>query len=139
MHTAAYGYVLSNFAEEISRGNAVVGSGPAMSNNVAEYAGLSAGLQAFLDHINTPALPTNVGQAGLDLNRTHLQVRGDSKLVIYQMNKRWKAKGGLYFVQYEKAAQLCKVLRSKGIKLTFDWVPRTSNTECDELSKLYVK
>lgn len=126
--TAAFGFTLSHFDTEIARANATVGTGPEMSNNVAEYAGLYNGLEAFLFEI-----------FGKSARATTLQVRGDSQLVINQMSGRWKAKSGLYYPWYEKTAELCKRIRKLGVKISFDWVPRELNQECDTLSKAYLK
>jgi ribonuclease HI len=122
--TATYGYVLATTADTIDQGVGVVGSGPAMTNNVAEYAGLSAGLQCFLDY-----------WSGDDPAGVLLQVRGDSNLVIMQMRGKWKAKAGLYLEYYRKAKSLASQLQKLGVLLQFDWIPRERNTECDLLSK----
>jgi ribonuclease HI len=126
--TAAYGYTLAAAAAEVDRGHGVIGSGPEMSNNVGEYAGLVYGLQAFAD-----CAPLSKRQ------QIWLQVRGDSQLVINQMSGKWKARAGLYYPWYESAAHICKKLRKLGTKITFDWVPRELNQECDDLSKINVK
>lgn len=125
--TAAYGYILSHFNEELERMDGVIGTGPEMSNNVAEYAGLANGLVAFRCHI-----------ADLDMKATTLQVRGDSQLVINQMSGKWKARSGLYYPWYLKAQEQCKITRKLGVKIAFDWIPRELNQECDTLSKAYL-
>jgi ribonuclease HI len=122
--TAAYGYVLSHFGTIVDRSHAVVGTGPEMSNNVAEYAGLFNGLLGFYCQVFDP-----------NMRAITLQVKGDSQLVINQMNGLWKAKAGLYYPWYEKTVAVCKRIRKLGVKITFDWIPREMNQECDTLSK----
>src|SRR5688572_10031413 len=61
--------------------NGYVGFGPAMSNNVAEYAGVIGALE-------------EVARRGLASATIH--VFGDSNLVIQQMSGRWKPGKGLY-------------------------------------------
>lgn len=124
--TAAYGFVLHHGAEVVERGHGVVGSGPGMTNNVAEYMGLYHGLVAFSFAKWTD--PTTIT----------VQVYGDSLLVINQMSKRWKVRAGLYTPYAWQAAAMAHDLRKIGVKLVFEWVPREQNTECDALSKRYV-
>jgi len=96
-----------------------------MTNNVAEYVGLTKGLESFLSHF----------KGGYAL----LIVRGDSKLVINQMAQKWRAKSGLYFPYYELAQDVAKRIRKTGAKIIFEWVPRESNQICDNLSKKHLK
>ncbi len=84
------------------------------TNNVAEYRGLIAGLELYLEH--TPdAL---------------LEVRMDSKLVIEQMAGRWKIKHPdmrPLAIQAQKLAPFGTV---------WTWVPRAMNTDADRLANL---
>jgi len=91
-----------------------IGHGPGLSNNVAEYAGC---LQV-LKYISQ--LPGNA------------VIRGDSKLVIMQLSRKRKSHGGLYRPLYFQALQLADKMRHR---LTFEWIPREENAECDRLSK----
>lgn len=127
--TAAYGYTLHLRGHIVDRGNAVIGSGPSFSNNVAEYAGLSAGLRAFMAYyLSRDPRPL-----------ARLQVYGDSKLVIYQMSRKWKATGGLYMPYFELADGLAsEVRRGLRVPISFEWIPREMNAECDSLSKIGV-
>ena len=125
--TAAYGYVLYHNDRIIEREHAVVGAGPQMSNNVAEYAGLFGGLDAFLEYVQDR-----------NSRAATLQVRGDSQLVINQMSGKWGAKAGLYYPWYQKTLYRCKRIRKLGVKIAFDWIPRELNQEWDDLSKAYL-
>jgi ribonuclease HI len=123
--TASYGYVLSAVSEVVDRGTGVVGKGPDMSCNVAEYAGLRAGLESLLDYLREEVT-----------EGVTLQVFGDSQLVIHQMVGKWKVKKGLYKSYYDKAFSLLLRMRARGIEVSFTWIPREKNQECDILSKL---
>lgn len=90
------------------------GVGPKMSNNVAEYSAFIAVAEEIIKH------------SGVAI------IRGDSKLVINQLNGAWNVNGGLYLPFYEKAMILWKKLRAR-TELT--WIPRNENDVCDYLSK----
>lgn len=121
--TAAYGFVLATSCGELERGNGVIGSGPQMSNNFAEFVALEKGLNAFCRNHGTT-------------ERVHLQVFGDSQLVIKIMNRFWVASHDkLYYPAYMDALHLLSLIRKAGHRVTFDYIPRELNTVCDELSK----
>lgn len=125
---AAYGYVLLRAGEEqpIETGSGVIGTGAGMSNNLAEFYALQAGLRSFIKQAYT--------------GTKYLQVYGDSNLVIQIMNKHWKAKSDkLYFPAYEMADHILREVRRSGVTVTFDWIPREQNTLCDDLSKAHNK
>lgn len=125
--TAAYGFALFKDGEEsaVHTGSGVIGTGPGMSNNVAEFSALYEGLAAF---------------AELENSRAVISVFGDSNLVIRVMCGHWKAKADkLYYSYYKLAEGIVKNLRSKGHVITFDWVPRELNQVCDDLSKAHQK
>jgi broad specificity phosphatase PhoE/ribonuclease HI len=84
------------------------------TNNVAEYSGLIAGLELYLEH--TPdAL---------------LEVRMDSKLVIEQMSGRWKVKHPGMRPLAIRAQQLAP------FGTVWTWVPRELNIDADRLANL---
>jgi probable phosphoglycerate mutase len=83
------------------------------TNNVAEYSGLIAGLQA-----------------AAELSATHVAVRMDSKLVIEQMSGRWQIKNsGLRPLAAEAAT-----LVGRFAEVTFEWVARDRNKAADALA-----
>lgn len=86
------------------------------SSNVAEYMALQWVLQRLLED-------------GLQDEEIH--IKGDSKLVVYQMLGRWKMKGGLY---YNYAVEAYDMFR-KFSNVNIDWIPREFNEQADELSK----
>jgi len=84
------------------------------TNNVAEYRGLIAGLELFLEH--TPdAL---------------LEVRMDSKLVIEQMAGRWKIK------HPDMRPLAVEAQRLAPFGTVWTWVPRAENQDADRLANL---
>jgi len=85
------------------------------TNNVAEYSGLIAGLQA-----------------ALDLGARYADVRMDSKLVVEQMSGRWQVKHPSMKPLAAQAAAL--VRRLDGVR--FAWIPRAQNSTADRLANL---
>jgi probable phosphoglycerate mutase len=84
------------------------------TNNVAEYGGLVAGLQAALDLDPT----------------AEVEVRMDSKLVVEQMSGRWQIKHPDMRQLAKQAQQIARQLA--GVRYT--WVPRAQNGAADALA-----
>jgi broad specificity phosphatase PhoE/ribonuclease HI len=84
------------------------------TNNVAEYGGLVAGLQAALDLDPTASV----------------EVRMDSKLVVEQMSGRWKIK---HPDMQQLALQARKIARQLP-DVRYTWVPRAQNSAADALA-----
>jgi probable phosphoglycerate mutase len=84
-----------------------------VSNNVAEYSGLVAGLRMA---------------ATLDPDCT-VEVRMDSKLVVEQMSGRWK-------IKHEDMRRLALQARDvlPPARVTYTWVPRAQNKDADRLA-----
>jgi probable phosphoglycerate mutase len=101
---AATGKVLAERAESVGRA----------TNNVAEYGGLVAGLQAALDLDPT----------------ADVEVRMDSKLVVEQMSARWKVK---HPDMQKLALQARRIARQLG-SVRYTWVPRAQNSAADALA-----
>jgi len=121
--TASYGLVIKHGQEILFEKGAVVGSGPSVSNNVAEYSGLIAFLEWYLE-----ARASLVDRA---LKRRPA-IYSDSSLLINQMTGEWRVKRGLYVPYYNKAQALIKENR---LDLGFWWVPRSENEDADRWSK----
>jgi ribonuclease H / adenosylcobalamin/alpha-ribazole phosphatase len=83
------------------------------TNNVAEYRGLIAGLQA-----------------AQELGAAEVDVRMDSKLVVEQMAGRWKVRHPDLASLYAEASALAGSLPS----VRFAWVPREENRHADRLA-----
>ncbi|MGB9376168.1 MAG: bifunctional RNase H/acid phosphatase [Mycobacteriales bacterium] len=83
------------------------------TNNVAEYRGLIAGLEA-----------------AVELGGGDVDVRLDSKLLVEQMSGRWKVK---HPDMQPLAAEAAALVRQLG-KVKFSWIPRARNTHADRLA-----
>ena len=112
--TAAFGYAVYEDGAKVWENSGIIGKGPAMSNNVAEYCGVIEAAK----YITTIA-PGSV-----------VRFHGDSNLVVQQLSGKWKAKGGLYMPYLHEAREICAAL-----KASFHWIPREQNAEADKLSK----
>lgn len=86
------------------------------SNNVAEYSALIKGLEW---------LKANKFMA------SKLIVRGDSSLVINQLNGRFKVKAKRLINLHKRAQDLVHEFRN----VRFEWVERSKNKEADHLSR----
>lgn len=84
-----------------------------VTNNVAEYRGLVAGLEAA----------AAVGAREVD-------VRMDSKLVVEQMSGRWKVKHPDMIPLHREASNLVHGFE----RVTFQWIPRAQNAHADRLA-----
>lgn len=91
------------------------------TNNVAEYRGLLNGLR----------LAAQVAQkAGEDPQQTTVDVFLDSKLIVEQMNGRWKIK----HPDLLPLAREAKQQEAGFASVTYTWVPRARNKRADELA-----
>jgi ribonuclease H / adenosylcobalamin/alpha-ribazole phosphatase len=109
---AGYGAVVreANSGEVLAERSASLG---VTTNNVAEYSGLIAGLQA-----------------AAELGAAEVEVRMDSKLVVEQMSGRWQIKHPGLRPLAANAAALIRRFDT----VTFDWIPRERNKHADALA-----
>ncbi len=105
-------------------GHGTIGTGPGMTNNLAEFTALWRGLQAFLC------------LKGRDRHGNTLNCVGDSQLVINIMNNKWHwHPDKSYFSAYLGANEVSDRLFMSGNCLNFQWITREQNELCDDLSK----
>jgi probable phosphoglycerate mutase len=83
------------------------------TNNVAEYQGLIAGLQA-----------------AKELGAEVVEARMDSKLVVEQMSGRWKIKHPSMQPLAREAQQLANAFE----RIVYEWIPRERNRQADRLA-----
>lgn len=83
------------------------------TNNVAEYTGLIAGLEA-----------------AAELGASTVEARLDSKLVVEQMSGRWKIKNAAL----QPLALRAREVASGFERVTYTWVPRAKNAHADRLA-----
>ena len=86
------------------------------SNNEAEYAALSFAINELIE---------------LGAHHQPIHIKGDSQVVINQMNGEWPA--------YEKnlakwADQIDALLEKHGFEASYEFIPRNSNKEADQLA-----
>jgi|ERR1039458_4622513 ribonuclease HI len=120
---AAFGSLVCVNGEIVYRNSGYCGFGLGMSNNVAEFSGALDALTEAVKH------------------NGRINLRGDSRLVIMLVgpdsssrfgNERWESHGGAYVPYYHRCLELVNAHRHR---MTFTWVPREKNADCDELSK----
>jgi ribonuclease HI len=87
------------------------------TNNFAEYSGLLAGLKVCIQY-----------------NIRKINVFGDSKLAVEQVNGNWKVKSANIKPLYDEIMSL--VTRENFDKITFQHVKRNLNKRADELANL---
>lgn len=111
-----YGCYIKNSEKVIYEKYGHVPSRPDNTNNVAEYMALILILK-YLEDNNIKSSP--------------VIIKGDSNLVIMQIQGKWKIKRGAY-----KNHALNAFAMARGfVNLSFEWIPRESNMVADELSK----
>jgi ribonuclease HI len=117
--TAGFGVVVKDDdGTVLLKEHGLVDKGKAMSNNVAEY----AGVLHILKYLSSRP-PGRV------------TIHGDSNLVIKQLSGKWRVRKGLYLSIAIETKELLAYLRGLGWQINFCWIPRKQNEECDALSK----
>ncbi|MBB4685986.1 bifunctional RNase H/acid phosphatase [Amycolatopsis jiangsuensis] len=86
-----------------------------VTNNVAEYSGLVAGLAA-----------------AADLGASTVDVRMDSKLVVEQMSGRWKIK----HAALQSLAADAGEIAARFERVRYTWIPRAQNSHADRLANV---
>lgn len=119
--TATWGFAVFLDGELLEEASGVIGSGPAMSNNLAEYTAVVEALRALERLGIEPGSPVTF--------------YGDSMLWVRQLSGDWRVNGGRYLPAYLEARTLLDRLRSRGVTVLLEWVPRERNGEADRLSK----
>ena len=109
---AGYGAVVRDAVTGAVLAERAAGIGRA-TNNVAEYGGLIAGLQA-----------------ARDLGARDVEVRMDSKLVVEQMSGNWKVKHPSMQPLAREATALVRGFDD----VRFSWIPRCENAHADRLA-----
>lgn len=101
-----------------------LGSGPGMSNNLAEY-------EAVLQ-----ALRHTVDRVGLLVERgLSVRLHADSQLVIRQITGEYRVNAPHLMARCAEARTLAAQLRTAGVPIEFQWIPRELNDEADILSR----
>lgn len=118
---ATYGVVITDKINEFqAEFHGVVGEGPGMSNNVAEYVALYHALERLIEMGISSTEPRAI------------TIKSDSQLVVNQMMCKWACHGGLYVGMMNAAKELLKQFRNP---INFQWIPREQNVRADALSR----
>lgn len=117
---ATYGVIVRQDGKKVYEDHGLADADPwsnEASNNVAEYSGLIRGLEWLKksDHLDSPIV-----------------IRGDSRLVINQLNGSFKIKAPRLVELYHKAKELVSEFKFMRI----EWVDRSLNSEADILSRM---
>jgi ribonuclease HI len=110
----AFAYVVYRDGKKLAEDGGFAGDD--VTNNYAEYCALVAALE-------------RMRVLGADDDIT---VKSDSKLLVGQMSRGWKVKGGGYVEKYREARDLVREFGS----LHFEWIPREENQEADLLTRI---
>lgn len=114
--TVSYGILIKYPNGYVYHHGEIIGSGPTMSNNVAEYSALVKALKELM-------------LEGKENEK--IVIHSDSQLVVNQMLGKWRVRRGLYIKMFSKARSLANCFK----QLEFKWIPRELNTDADLLSK----
>jgi len=95
------------------------GEGDDMTNNVAEYAALCEALERAM---------------GMAVEGDTVHIRGDSNLVVKQVNGDWRVKSDHLVPFHRRALELLDELQDCGISVDIGWVSRKDNKVADALS-----
>lgn len=114
--TASFGFVLYLNGEEIDKGYGIVGRGKYMTDVVAEYKALIAGLSSFIRIFNKPGAT--------------LKIYSDSQFVVSQIKKKVHENLDLQIIEFH----LREIQRMVSVYLS--WIPREQNKRADELAKM---
>lgn len=110
----AWGAAVKVDGEFVYRSGGYIGHGKQFSNNCSEFAGFTAVADECAKHEGV------------------IVIRGDSKLVVNLVNRKWKSKGGLYLPFFAAALKSWDRIRERA---RLEWISRDYNSVCDELSK----
>jgi ribonuclease HI len=115
---ATYGFVIKRDGKKIHEGHGLAGTpkSPQATNNVAEYTGLIKALEWILEQKLKEAI----------------LVRGDSDLIVKQVQGLYKVKSGLLAPLHGQVRELLEKL--PGIRI--EWVERARNADADRLTNL---
>ncbi len=111
--TGTYGFTIHERGRKLAEGNGLAGY--SVTSNYAEYTALVEALK-------------KLKQLGIEGD---ILVRSDSQLLVGQMSKGWKVKGGAYIAKLKEAKDLIREFGS----ISFEWIPREKNGDADLLTR----
>lgn len=113
---ACYGWVGYWQGKRARSGHGVIGEGQGMTNNVAEYSALIAAMEHLIEK-------------GY---KKEVEFKGDSQLLINQMNECWNVNSPHLLDLWRKARKLADNFS----QVIYTWIPREQNDEADRLSRV---
>jgi ribonuclease HI len=97
--------------------------GSQVTNNVAEYRGMQLALSSL-----------SALTSGLETKPAwNIKIYSDSRLVVEQVNGRWKVKEANLKPLCCECQQLLHKLRAAGHQISLEWIPREQNARADQL------
>jgi ribonuclease HI len=113
--TCRYGFVVWRGSQKLTEGHGVAAPpGPGATNNVAEYTGAIRALE-WLRY---------------EKSGEPIVLRGDSELILRQLQGRYKVKSPLLAPLFWRARELLAELP----QVRLEWIPRERNAEADRLA-----
>jgi ribonuclease HI len=106
-----------------------LGRCPGMTNNIAEYRGLTGLLEKVI------VLRKASIERGDHAESVEILVRGDSLLVVSQVDGSWNCNKDHLIRLRDDARRLLGALRKLGVEVRLAWIPREENTRADALTK----
>lgn len=116
----SYGWVIYKDGILIARGLGVFARGKCANANIAEYLALIEGLDALYD---------------MGVSDQEIEVRGDAKSVIEQMDGSARVSSAPTLILYQSALSLSQRFE----KLDWCWVPREGNRAADSLTRQAIR
>ena len=119
------------------------------TNNIAEYSGLLEGLKQisliiseYCTHDTNNTIQNNPSDVKKDKKSIQVQIRGDSNLIIQQMNGNWAVKNEGMKKKYNECRKIMNAIKSKvqspsddfTFSMSFEHVYRNMNTIADKLA-----
>lgn len=111
-----YGWIISRDGREVAHGHGAYAQKKDASSNFAEYLALIEGLEALRD---------------MGLEREAVEVIGDARSVIEQLNGRAGVNSPQVRPLYQRAARIARHFN----RITWTWLPRRANHAADQLTR----
>jgi ribonuclease HI len=123
--TACWAWVATSPAgKQLTKASGVLGHGPEMTNNLAEY-------EAVLQ-----ALRYTIGRAAVLVARDlGVELRSDSQLIVYQITGRYQTNAVGLRPLRDEARSFIEQLNAAGVPTAIIWIPRTLNVEADVMTR----
>lgn len=121
---SAYGFVIYEIIN--SELDPIYASGDYIdiqTNNFAEYSGVLNGIKYFKNNL----FKIN------DQNVYTLSIKGDSKLVVEQLNGKWKCESSNIIDLYKECKKYIQQLKMEGVNININHVYRIDNKKADSI------